>query len=70
MAADAASTVSDCRCNRLRMVGEAQGRGGAWVGGLSNDGLMKGEVGGDWDERLDKAGEGNKRQAKLSQPKT
>lgn len=29
---------------------------------MSNDGVMKGEVGGDWEERLDKAGERHRHQ--------
>lgn len=29
---------------------------------MSNDGVMKGEVGGDWEERLDKAGMEQKHQ--------
>lgn len=62
VAAEAASTFSDWRSDRLRLVGETQGRGGAGVGGLSNDGLIKGEVGGDWEERLDKAGVGQNHQ--------
>lgn len=59
---EAASTFSDWPCDRLRLVGGTHDRGGAEGGGLSNDGVMKGEVGGDWEERLDKAGVGQKHQ--------
>lgn len=52
----AESTFSEWRCDRLRLVGGWwRWCGGGGGGGLSNDGVMKGEVGGDWEERLDKA---------------
>lgn len=62
IAVDAASTFSDWHCDRLRLVGGTRGRDGAGGGGLSNDGVMKGEVGGDWEERLDKAEVGQRHQ--------
>lgn len=51
------STLSTSHCDRLRSVGWA-GLAGRRGGGFSADGVMKGEEGGDWEERLDNAGRG------------
>lgn len=49
------STLSGSGCDRLRSAGWA-GWAGSRGGGLSDEGTMKGEEGGDWEERLDSAG--------------